>query len=395
MKKALHFGAGNIGRGFIGLLLHQAGYEVVFADVVPTLVEQLLAEKAYRVITLDDDVQEERVTGVRACLLDSDACRQEVIDADVITTAVGLGNLGGVSAVIADGLRLRKEQKQEAPINILACENAIRATSQLKERVLARVDDSLREWIDTHVGFVDVAVDRIAPNREGYATQPLDCVVERFFEWDIEEPALKGTLDIPGATFVQDLNPFLERKLFMLNGAHATAAYAGFFKHYRTVLEAMQDAEIASLVADVQMEAAEGLKHRYSSLSLDMLRTYAQAVRARFLNPHIQDDVARVGRDPLRKLSADDRLVGPLRLALAAKVKTPALIRAIAFGFHYNNPSDEAASKIQAEIQQFGIENTVKRITGLSESSIVDAIAEQYHALLRASHSDATHGNEV
>jgi mannitol-1-phosphate 5-dehydrogenase len=378
MRKAVHFGAGNIGRGFIGLLLHQCGYEVVFADVVPTLVDQLQAAKSYRVITLEQNVQEETVNNVRAVMLDSEACRSEIVDAEIVTTAVGLANLPTISGIVADGLRMRQQQKPEAPLNILACENAIRATTQLKHFVMEQVDGSLREWIEDHVGFADVAVDRIAPNRERYATQPLDSVVERFFEWDIEQPVLKGELKIHGASFVQELDPFLERKLFMFNGAHATVAYAGYHKNYLTVLEAMHDDAIASLVEGVQREAATGLAERYPILKLDDLLVYAREVRSRFLNPHIHDDVYRVGRDPLRKLSADDRLVGPLQLARAAKIDTPALITAIALGFRYNHPSDEIAMRIQAQIQSSGIEATVKHVTGCTDKSIADAIVRRY-----------------
>lgn len=381
MKKAVHFGAGNIGRGFIGLLLHRAGYEVVFADVVPTLIEQLQKAKAYRVLTLDENVEEEQVTDIRAVLLDSDACRFEIVDADIVTTAVGLGNLSSVARIIADGLRLRHEQNPDGYLNILACENAIRATSTLKDAVLARLDEPVCEWIGANVGFADVAVDRIAPNRDGYVTEPLDAVVERFFEWDIEQPALKGEIQIAGATFVQELNPFLERKLFMLNGAHATAAYAGFYKHYRTVLEAMKDNEIAALVEAVQMEAALGLSHRYPTLAPNDLRLYAEAVRSRFLNPHIHDDVERVGRDPLRKLSSVDRLVGPLHLAQAAKVEPRALIKAIALGLRYDNSSDDAAMKIQKDIHSIGIEATVKSVTGITDDNLVSCISSEYRAL--------------
>ncbi|GMA57755.1 hypothetical protein GCM10025858_22580 [Alicyclobacillus sacchari] len=188
MKKAVHFGAGNIGRGFIGLLLCENGYQVVFADVVPSLVEQLAAKGSYRVITLDTDVETKEVTGVRAVLLGSEACREELVDADLVTTAVGLGNLVHVAGVLADGLQRRMERNPDALLNVIACENAIRATSTLRELVYERADDRLRSWLDEHVGFPDAAVDRIAPNRDGYAAEPLDAVVERYFEWDIEQP---------------------------------------------------------------------------------------------------------------------------------------------------------------------------------------------------------------
>ncbi|GMA64437.1 mannitol-1-phosphate 5-dehydrogenase [Alicyclobacillus fastidiosus] len=381
MKKAVHFGAGNIGRGFIGLLLHGAGYEVVFADVVPSLIEQINAARSYRVITLDAQVEAQTVQNVRAVLLDSQECRGEIVDADLVTTAVGLGNLANVAAVVVDGLRLRKQQNNDQMLNIMACENAIRATTTLQNEVLARCDDELRNWITSHVGFADVAVDRIAPNRAGHAVEPLDSVVERYFEWDIETPMLKGALDIPGATFVEQLDPYLERKLFILNGAHATAAYAGYHKKYGTILEAMNDPEIAETVARVQREAIVGLVHCYPSLQLDALEQYAASVRTRFLNPHIADDVARVGRDPLRKLSAEDRLVRPLHLAQQVTKETPGIVRALALGFAYDNPEDAAAVQVQQQIQELGIKRAVSNVTGISDPVTVQQIVHEYQAL--------------
>ncbi|QSO54035.1 mannitol-1-phosphate 5-dehydrogenase [Alicyclobacillus curvatus] len=381
MKKAVHFGAGNIGRGFIGLLLHKADYEVVFADVVPALVEDIDTAREYRVITLDAQVEEERVSSVRAVMLDSTECRQEIVSADVVTTAVGLANLNSVATVIADGLVIRSQQAPDSTLNILACENAVRATSALKAAVLSHLNPVVQDWVLSHVGFPDVAVDRIAPNRAGYASQPLDAVVERFFEWDIEKPGLMASIEIPGATFVEDLDMFLERKLFILNGAHATAAYAGFHRGHKTVLEAMQDDYITQLVAAVQQEAAEGLVKRHAGLNLPGLFAYAASVRARFLNPHIHDDVDRVGRDPLRKLSANDRLVLPLHFAHGAGIETPALVKAIAFGFSYDNPADPASVEIQQDIKSSGIESVVRRVTGITEQAVVDAIANQYKSL--------------
>ncbi|WDL99072.1 mannitol-1-phosphate 5-dehydrogenase [Alicyclobacillus sp. ALC3] len=383
MRTAVHFGAGNIGRGFIGLLLHHAGYEVVFADVVPGLVEQLDRDRMYRVLTLDEQVEEAHVTGVRAVLIGSPDCVREIALAEVVTTAVGLGNLDSTAAVIAEGLRLRREQNAESLLNVLACENAVRATSTLRDAVLRHVGDraDLQTWIADHVGFADVAVDRIAPNREGYATLPLDAVVERFFEWDVEKAGLVAPLKVPGATLVDELDPYLERKLFILNSAHATAAYAGYHKGLPTILEAMRDKDIARLVEAVQLEAAAALAVRHKSLTLPALTHYAESVRARFLNPHIHDQVERVGRDPLRKLSAPDRLVSPLLLAQKAGLPTPALIEAIALGLHYDNSADEAAVRVQDLIREHGVMWTAAQVTGIGDELVLGGIVEQYGKL--------------
>ncbi|KRW91318.1 hypothetical protein SD51_09615 [Alicyclobacillus tengchongensis] len=381
MKKALHFGAGNIGRGFIGMVLCDNGYHVVFADVVPSLVEQLAAAGSYRVITLDTEIETKEVSGVRAVLLGSEACREELVDADLVTTAVGLGNLVHVADVLADGLQRRMQRNPEPMLNVIACENAIRATSTLRDLVYERVDDEVRTWLDGHVGFPDAAVDRIAPNRDGYAVEPLDAVVERYFEWDIEQPAVRGELALSGATFVRDLGPYLERKLYLVNGAHAAAAYAGYRRGHQTVREAMQDPAIAQLVADVQEEAAQGLTSAYPDLTLTGLRQYANTVRTRFLNPHVVDHVDRVGRDPLRKLAASDRLFGPLRLTMAAGRKAPALTSAIAFALSYDNEQDESAQKVQQMIQEHGVSWAIAQIAGCTDETVVASIVREYERI--------------
>jgi mannitol-1-phosphate/altronate dehydrogenase len=53
---AVHFGAGNIGRGFVGLILHRAGYQVVFADVVDELIDALNSTPSYLVKKVGLDV---------------------------------------------------------------------------------------------------------------------------------------------------------------------------------------------------------------------------------------------------------------------------------------------------------------------------------------------------
>lgn len=381
MKKALHFGAGNIGRGFIGVLLNQAGYEVVFADVVANLVEAINHYGKYRVITLDADVDTFVVDGVRAVLLDSDQCTREMINADLVTTAVGLGNLPGVAKIIAEGLRKRQERNPDTLLNIMACENAIRASSTLYEEVLKHCNDSLAAWIAEHVGFVDVAVDRIAPNGASHATEPLDSVVEGFFEWDIEKTAVKGSFDVPGATFVPELDPFLERKLFILNGSHAVAAYAGYYKGHSTILEAMKDVWIDALIRQVQAEAIRGLEQRYPVLNHAALVQYADDVRRRFLNPYIKDDVQRVGRDPLRKLSQNDRLVRPLLMSRQTTQETPGLVTGIALGLLYDNPADPSAAQIQQQIRDLGIERTLTAVTGIQDEEIVHEMSKTYSEL--------------
>ena len=136
--KAIQFGAGNIGRGFIGAVLAGAGYELVFADVVEELLSQINYRKEYVVHVSDHNSYDVTVKGVRAVNSGSDEAVSEIVDADIITTAVGLRILKFVAPTVAKGIIARQKAGIGKPLNIIACENGLRATSQLKELVFAQ-----------------------------------------------------------------------------------------------------------------------------------------------------------------------------------------------------------------------------------------------------------------
>ena len=104
--KAVHFGAGNIGRGFVGLLLHEGGYELVFSDVAAPLVDAINAASSYTVHEVGEGGVDKTVTGFRAInsATDPDALVAEIATADVVTTAVGPTVLRFVAPHIAAGL---------------------------------------------------------------------------------------------------------------------------------------------------------------------------------------------------------------------------------------------------------------------------------------------------
>ena len=133
--KAVHFGAGNIGRGFIGQLLHQNGFEICFVDTNADLISQLNEDGGYRIDIMDE--QETTVFVDRISALNSLTETEKVIaaikEADILTTSVGANNLVKIAPTIAKGLSERFKQKRS--INILANENAINASNILKEAV--------------------------------------------------------------------------------------------------------------------------------------------------------------------------------------------------------------------------------------------------------------------
>src|SRR5690554_1513808 len=140
--KAVHFGAGNIGRGFIGLLLHHAGYHTTFIDVNKEIIDAINQEKKYRVILADQNQQEHVVSNISGIISSEEPAKvsDAITEADIVTTAVGPNVLPLIAKNIADGL-VQRFSKSNHPINIIACENMIGGSTLLKEKVLEYIPE--------------------------------------------------------------------------------------------------------------------------------------------------------------------------------------------------------------------------------------------------------------
>ena len=374
--KAIQFGAGNIGRGFIGAVLAQAGYELVFADVVEELLKQINERKEYTVHVSDHNSYDIGVKGVRAVNSGSQEAVQEIADADIVTTAVGLRILKFVAPTVAKGIAARKAAGNQKPLNVIACENGLKATSQLKELVYSQLEPEVAEWAGAHVGFPDAAVDRIVPPVR--CEIPLDVAVEEYFEWDVERASFVGPVpEIKGMTPVDNLLAYVERKLFTLNTGHATAAYLGKMKGIATIGECVADAKIAAIVKEAMQQSGEGLVRKFG-FDHDAHFAYIEKILRRFSNPYLRDECDRVGREPLRKLSPNDRLILPMMTAKGFGLPYDKLLLAIGGALHFDNVQDAQSVEMLDCIKNEGLEATIVKYTGIPAgdpliSEIVDA----------------------
>jgi mannitol-1-phosphate 5-dehydrogenase len=228
----------------------------------------------------------------------------------------------------------------------MACENAINATDILHREVEQTYDGAALDLASKAV-FANTAVDRIVPNQA--AGQGLDVTVETFFEWVIDRTPFKGNApEIPGATYVDDLEPYIERKLFTVNTGHASAAYFGYAAGVEKIADAMADEEIAARVRAVLEETKQLLvsKHGFDDAEQE---AYVQKILRRFTNQHLPDTVVRVGRAPLRKLSRHERFVGPAAELAETGVKPVALLEAMQAALSFAAPDDPEVAAL-AEI---------------------------------------------
>ena len=380
MKQVIMVGAGNIGRGFIGAILANGSYHVTFADVNMELIGALNEEKQYCVHVQDKNPRTFCVTDVDGVSSAGDALVEPICTAQLITTAVGLRILPIVAKPIAAGIRARMSAKQTEPLNIVACENAIRASSQLKTAVYALLDEETRTFADACVGFADCAVDRIVPKASFEA--PLDVAVEEFSEWDVEKSGWKGELpQIDGMALVDNLDAYIERKLFTLNSGHAICAYLGCLRGHRTILESIQDPAISTIVYKAMQQSGAGLVRKFS-MDAVAHQAYIDRIFARFHNPYLQDEVTRVGREPIRKLAATDRLISPLLTAYGYSLPVDELLFGAAAALRYENDEDPQSVELQKAIQTAGADAALARYSGLTAEHPLSArILDIYRAL--------------
>ncbi|MED5017282.1 mannitol-1-phosphate 5-dehydrogenase [Paenibacillus chibensis] len=367
--KALHFGAGNIGRGFIGLLLSQSGYEVVFSDVNESLVQALQERGSYEVTIADESGESITVHGVRAIDgRNAATVAEEVASADLVTTAVGVPILKHIAAGIAAGIKLRME-RGGSELHIIACENAIGASTQLKEHVMALLSPEEQQKAASFVAFPDSAVDRIVPLQ--HHEDPLAVTVERFYEWVINRSQMfPGSKEISGVHYVDDLIPYIERKLFTVNTGHCSAAYAGYHKGYATIQDAMKDEEVVHLVNGALQETGSMLVRAYG-FNASEHEAYIHKIMDRFRNPYLSDEVVRVGRSPIRKLSPDDRLIRPALRVLEQGGSAEHLTKVMALALQFDDAEDPEAVKLQGMIAEKGVRDAFAEVSGLDADHVL------------------------
>lgn len=377
MKKAIQFGAGNIGRGFIGSLLSKAGYHVVFADVNAEIIDKINSDKNYTIHVMDSVCSEEKINDISGVISINNEIYKEIVEAEIITTAVGPVVLPKIAPTIAKGISLRRENGIESYLNIIACENAIKASSQLKEEVKKYLSEEEIAYLEQFVGFPNCSVDRIVPPVK--SENILDVVVENYYEWNVEEKAFKGEIPtIEGMNLVDNLMAYIERKLFTLNTGHAITAYFGYLKGYETIEESIKDEVIYDFVKKAMIESGKGLIAKYN-FDEEAHYKYINKIIDRFKNPYLKDDVARVGREPLRKLNENDRLIKPLITARGYNINTDNLLLGVGAALHYDNKEDAQSVKLQSLINEKGIKESLAEISKISDDTDVLDKVEKYY----------------
>lgn len=367
-KKAVHFGAGNIGRGFVAEFLHKSDYEVVFADVMDTIIDQLQKSKSYKVIQVGAEGNStSSISNYRAINSKTNEADviKEISTADVVTCSVGPNILKFIAPVIAKGIDARSNDA--TPLAVIACENAIGATDTLAGHIKDPKNTPDDRLDDHHerARYANSAIDRIVPAQDPNAG--LNVKLEKFYEWVVDRTPFKDhePPSIDGVKWVDDLTPYIERKLFTVNTGHAAAAYHGYSKGLKTVYDALQDDDIVNEVRAALTETSYLIvtKHKYRRSEQSH---YVEKIIKRIGNPHLEDSCERVGRAPLRKLSRNERFIGPAAELAERGEDASALLDAAEMAFRFQNvEGDDESTELAKILKELEPKEVVKKVCGL------------------------------
>lgn len=364
--KAVIYGAGNIGRGFIGQLLSQSGYEVVFLDINQSVIKMLNDERRYPICIVSNDGNEEFfVENVRA--VDSSVTEDvinEIVTADVMATSVGANVLKFIAKPIALAIEKRIEL-QKPPLNILLCENLLDADKFLKTEIFKYLSVKAQASFCSNVGLVEASIGRmvpVLPKKEG--EHPLKVYVEEFDILHLDKNGFVGKVpEIKNILLFSPFNFYMQRKLLIHNMCHAMSAYLGAVKGYEYINQAISDIQIKYLVNMAGISSARAIAAD-NKADINNLMDFLYKLIYRFNNAELKDTVLRVGRDPIRKLNKNDRIVGAYILCKKHNISTIYICVCIAAALCFKNKEDAVSLSIQKNINKNGILQALKDISG-------------------------------
>lgn len=334
-----------------------------------SIIDQLQSSKSYKVIQVGaDGNQTSTISNYRAINSKTNeaAVISEITTADLVTCSVGPRILQFIAPVIAKGIDARPNDA--TPIAVIACENAIGATDTLAEYIKHPKNTAPDRLGDHHerARFANSAIDRIVPAQDPDAG--LDVKLEKFYEWVVDRSPFHDHAPpaVEGIKWVENLIPYIERKLFTVNTGHAAAAYHGYYHQKTTVYDALQDKNIIDEVRKALAETSALIVGKHGIPEQEQ-KEYVEKIITRIGNPHLEDAVERVGRAPLRKLSRRERFIGPAAELAEEGKSFDALLDAAEMAFRFQNvEGDEESEELAKIMAENKADAVVEKVCGLT-----------------------------
>ncbi len=382
-KTFVQFGAGNIGRSFIGRLFAEAGYRVVFIDVDSRLVSLLNERRSYPVVVKQNDRPDQvRLIGGVSAIDGRD--REAVIDvltqADGMATSVGQRGLQAVLPLLAAALELRAANNAP-PLDLIIAENLRSGAAWFRQNLGPLLPEGFD--LDSRLGLVETSIGKMVPIMPQDAlnedplqlfAEPYDTLIVDRLGFRREVPALAGLKP------VNNIAAWVDRKLFLHNMSHAALAYLGYQANPALIYcwQAMELPAVVDAVRAALLQSAAALNRAYpDDLPQEELAAHADDLLNRYRNRALGDTLHRVGRDLGRKLAREDRLIGACLLAAKHGLPFDSLVPPIRAALKFAAPDEqgrvgEADQRILQAVAERGPRAVLGEIAGLDAGQSMD-----------------------
>jgi mannitol-1-phosphate 5-dehydrogenase len=365
-RKVVVFGAGAAGKGLIGVLFAQVGYQIIFVDINEDLVHKLQQAGRYEVVIhrLDGQREDRTVQDFRILpAADREPVALAMLDADFVLTAVFAANLPDVAQTLALGVEQCRRSGRRSPLHCIACENMKKSSSTLRRHVEAILGPEDRLYLEEVLAFPDCMINRVVPS----PIDPLHVETEDYCEWTADAAAVKGPLPatLPFIEWVSNQQARLDRKLMVYNGSHAACAYFGFQRGHTWIHEAVADPAVAALVRGTNDELADVIQRVHGFTGAEMA-AYKRDFWLRCENKGLRDKIVRIARQPARKLGRHDRLIAPAKLAQELGLSRDHILRAIWAALTYRHEDDPESLALAQQVRQQGWRRTLCQVGELA-----------------------------
>ena len=385
MNKAVIFGAGNIGRSFIGNIFSSNGLKVVFVDANMALVNELNRKKEYRIIIKRNKKADEEILVKNIEVVHSsktDEIIKHISECDICATSVGQGALPKVIPVIAEGIKIRIKQSSSL-LDIIIAENIRNGADYFRK--LFKENDLFGD----EAGLIETSIGKMVPimTEADLENDPLVLNAEEYNTLILDKKGFKNKVpNFPEIKAVENIAAWVDRKLFIHNLGHAASAYLGFAKYpnKNLIAEVLEDNLLKLQVRKVMAESAAALLLEYpADFTEESLNDHIEDLLFRFQNMALGDTVFRVGRDLQRKLGRNDRILGSMLLCLKHNLSFGNITNIYRTALTFS-ASDETGESFRGDsvliegFKDMGVHKALTELCGLDsvkDKKIIEAIA--------------------
>lgn len=389
-KKIVVFGAGKIGRSFLGQLFGIAGYKIVFVDVYRTLVDMLNEKGQYRIVIRGEEEEEIIIKNAAAIYAsDKEKVAKAVSTAGIVAVSVGTTALEKIIDPLAAGLVLRYNNDPSKPLDIIIAENMRSAGEYIKVRLIEKLPSGYP--VDRLVGLIETSIGKMVPfmTSEELEKDPLLIYAEPYNTLILDKNGFRSPIpQVSGLAPMDNIRAWVDRKAFIHNLGHASAAYFGYFRNPNAIYmsDILEDTKVLEFTRNVMLQSANILAKAYpDDFTAEDLGNHTDDLIRRMANKALRDTVFRVGHDLTRKLSADDRFLGAINLATELSQPFDLILEAMSYGFFFRAKNGDGLH-YPADISlldrlELDFKNTLVndlRLSPVTDSFIIDRLFWHY-----------------